>query len=232
MSEVSKQQLSALLDGELPTDEARFLLRRIQAEPALAELWSRYQLMGDCLRQRVCMPVRVSLSVRVMQQIAQEQIAQEQTPARSHRNSRWVRYGIGGGIAASVAVVALVWMQPRQIVPTTSVATERVAVSSTPALADNRTEAMISRSTAPQTPDLSSLLRRPGSSLLNVQPAAAVRSQGSVLMSQTGELRPVWMRVPATAGQHHPETFYLQARSADVARGVAPAQSHAQAVPR
>lgn len=232
MSEVSKQQLSALLDGELPTDEARFLLRRVQAEPELAELWSRYQLMGDCLRQRVCMPVRATLAVRVMQQIAEEQVAQDQAPARSNRSSRWVRYGLGGGIAASVAVAALVWMQPRQMVPTTSLATERVAVSSTPALADNRAEATVSQSTAPQTPDLSSLLRRPGSSLLNVQPAAAVRSQGSVFMSQTGELRPVWMRVPATAGQHHPETFYLQARAADVPPGARPLQSRAQVVPR
>jgi len=37
--------LSALLDGELPADELRFLLRRLDADAELARRWSRGVVM-------------------------------------------------------------------------------------------------------------------------------------------------------------------------------------------
>ncbi|MGA7297189.1 MAG: sigma-E factor negative regulatory protein [Rhodanobacteraceae bacterium] len=229
MSEVSKQQLSALLDGELGADEARFLLRRIEAEPELAELWSRYQLIGDSLRHRACMPVTASLAVRVMRQIGEEQ-----TSTARQRSSRWVRYGLGGSIAASVAVAALVWMQPRQPVSSTPVATEQTSVSSAPTLAssDANTATAAHDVVASPGPDLSSLLRQPGSAMLNVQPAAAIREQGPVLMSRTGGMAPVWMQVPARA-DHQPETLFLRERSVYSPPGVGPPrqQSQAQTLP-
>ncbi len=230
MSEVSKQQLSALLDGELGADEARFLLRRIQAEPELAELWSRYHLIGDSLRHRVCMPVTANLAVRVMRQIDQEQ-----TSTGRQRSSRWVRYGLGGSIAASVAVAALVWMQPRQPVTTTPVATEQTSVNSAPTLAssDAATAVAADNGAASSAPDLSSLLRQPGSAMLNVQPAAAIREQGPMLMSRTGGMAPVWMRVPADPGAHQPETLFLRERSVYSPPGVGPPgqPSQAQSLP-
>lgn len=222
MSEVSKQQLSALLDGELGADEARFLLRRIQADPALLELWSRYQLMGDALRHRACMPVGARMATRVMRQIDEEK-----APVVTHRSSRWVRYGLGGSIAASVAVAALVWMQPQPRTPT-PLATKQAAVSSSPVLADATIDAADS-SNAPATlaPDLGAVLRRPGSALLNVQPASAVRSQGPLVMSQPDAERPLWM--PVNTGRHYPETFYLRASPLNVSPGAGPPQQREQA---
>ena len=41
MNETTHEQLSALLDGELPRDELRFLLRRMDSDAALAQRWSR-----------------------------------------------------------------------------------------------------------------------------------------------------------------------------------------------
>src|SRR5690606_37986682 len=46
----TRQQLSALFDGELGMDEARFLQRRLEHDRALAAAWSRWQLAGDALR--------------------------------------------------------------------------------------------------------------------------------------------------------------------------------------
>lgn len=227
MSEVSKQQLSALLDGELGADEARFLLRRIQADPALLELWSRYQLMGDVMRHRACMPVSARLATRVMQQIDQEK-----APVSAHRSSRWVRYGLGGSIAASVAVAALVWMQPQPRTPA-SVATKQAAVSSSPVLAEATVDPVnTANTTAVQAPDLGAILRQPGAALLNVQPASAVRSQGPVLVTQPGGAeRPLWM--PTTASRHHPETFYLRASPVRASPGAGPPQreQHARVLP-
>lgn len=44
------EQLSALMDGELPDAEARFLLRRLEHDTGLREAWARMQLASQCLR--------------------------------------------------------------------------------------------------------------------------------------------------------------------------------------
>ena len=51
-----RQQLSALIDGELPADEARFLLRRLQHDDELSGCHERWQLCGDVLRGMASAP--------------------------------------------------------------------------------------------------------------------------------------------------------------------------------
>ena len=62
-----RQQLSALVDGELPTDEARFLLRRLEHDSELSGCQERWQLLGDVLRGRACAPApagsRLSMTI-------------------------------------------------------------------------------------------------------------------------------------------------------------------------
>lgn len=208
MNEVSKQQLSALFDGELAVDEARFLLSRIARDPGLADLWGRYQVIGDCMRHEGCVPADSAFSVRVMRQIQTQSGS-----ARGHRVSRWVRYGLGGGIAASVAVAALVWMQPRSTLQQAPAAAQQARSSAAPAamLADSATPNSGEAATlATGTPDYSALLRQPQNPLLSVQPASAVRGGPPILMSRSQGARPIWMRAPAPAASHQPETFYLR----------------------
>lgn len=50
MSERLHEQLSALLDGELPAGEAELLLARLQRDPALRATLRRYTLAGDVIR--------------------------------------------------------------------------------------------------------------------------------------------------------------------------------------
>lgn len=50
------QDLSAWMDGELPPDQARFLERRLAADPELRARWERWQFASACLRGQVALP--------------------------------------------------------------------------------------------------------------------------------------------------------------------------------
>jgi len=96
------EQLSALMDGELPPDQVRFLLRRIDADAALPTRWSRYHEARAALRRQGGAQLRADFAEVLMQRLANETVA---AAPRSGRVLRWLG---GGAIAASVAVVALV----------------------------------------------------------------------------------------------------------------------------
>ena len=102
----TRQQLSALIDGELSPDEAAFLMRRLQHDQDLAGCWERWQLAGAVLRGEVGLRVPPAFSARVMDAVAREPVAMQ---ARGSR--RWLHWG-GGAIAASVALVALLMSRP------------------------------------------------------------------------------------------------------------------------
>ncbi|SDQ56384.1 anti sigma-E protein, RseA [Pseudoxanthomonas sp. CF385] len=103
-----RQQLSALMDGELVADEARFLLRRLQHDQDLAGCWERWQLCGDVLRGQGRAPAPTGFAERVAKAVAAESVA---APAAAHAatgrpRNLLARWG-GGALAASVALVAL-----------------------------------------------------------------------------------------------------------------------------
>lgn len=102
------QQLSALMDGELAPDQARFLLRRLQHDGELAGSWERWQLAGDVLRGRagVLLPGGFAERVGVALGAEAPATATRRTPGLLH-------WGGIAALAASVAVVAL--MVPRQM---------------------------------------------------------------------------------------------------------------------
>ncbi|HMB56837.1 MAG TPA: RseA family anti-sigma factor [Arenimonas sp.] len=90
------EQLSALMDGELPADEARFLERRLANEPALRERWERMQLASACMKGQPLRLMRASLAENVAKDLAIEPTA---------KKSR--RPLLGWAIAASVALLAV-----------------------------------------------------------------------------------------------------------------------------
>ncbi len=98
----NRQQLSALMDGELSPDEARFLWRRLQHDESLARSLSRWQLCGDILRGEACAPAPEGFARGVAAAIAEDPA--DAAPADGWRPARW---GTGLALAASVAVVAL-----------------------------------------------------------------------------------------------------------------------------
>jgi sigma-E factor negative regulatory protein RseA len=104
MSEQFREQLSALMDGELPRDQVRFLLRRIDGDTQLAQAWTRYQLAGGVLRrQAALLPLRGDFTDVLMRRVGAA------PAAHGMRMLRWVG---GGAIAAAVAVLALVSTRP------------------------------------------------------------------------------------------------------------------------
>jgi len=100
-----RQQLSALLDDELGTDEARFLVRRLQHDPELQACHERWSLLGDVLRGQVVTPAPTGFADRVSAAIAAEP-APQVAPATPLRRGGWRAWG-GGALAASVAALAL-----------------------------------------------------------------------------------------------------------------------------
>jgi sigma-E factor negative regulatory protein RseA len=108
MSDVNMENLSAAMDGELSREELRFLLRRLDHDTSLLQVWTRYHVAGDSLRHQLPTVAGSGFATRVMQLIEDEQAAAQVTP---HRRD-WLRLSVGGAIAASVAVAALMVSQP------------------------------------------------------------------------------------------------------------------------
>lgn len=49
MREILDEQLSALLDGELPAEELDLVLSRLDRDPALRARYARFAMVGECL---------------------------------------------------------------------------------------------------------------------------------------------------------------------------------------
>lgn len=106
MDPTSREDLSALMDGELAAEPTRFLLRRLDHDPELSATWSRWHLIRACLAAdpaRMATPAAdAGFASRVAAAVAHERAA---APSRRH----WARYLGGGAIAAGVAVAALLF---------------------------------------------------------------------------------------------------------------------------
>ncbi|OEZ00829.1 MULTISPECIES: sigma-E factor negative regulatory protein [Stenotrophomonas] len=104
-----RQQLSALVDGELPLEEARFLLRRLEHDEDLSGCQERWQLLGDVLRGQACAPAPADFADRIQAAVSAEPrpAVVPAAPVARARRSGWLRLGGGAALAASVAAIAL-----------------------------------------------------------------------------------------------------------------------------
>lgn len=134
----NRLQLSALLDGELSPDEARFLLRRLQHDAELGGCWERWQYCGDLLRGQAGALLPPGFAERVAVAVAAEQGVSTTIIAG---RPRWLRWGGGAALAASVAVVVLfvARQSPDATVPAAveapaQIATATTAANSSPAM--------------------------------------------------------------------------------------------------
>lgn len=105
-----REQLSAMMDGELSADETRFLLRRMQHDDALADSWAHWQYYGDAMRGECARALPDDFSKRVGRAIADD-IAQSAAQAEAASRTSFarlplVRWGGGAALAASVALAA------------------------------------------------------------------------------------------------------------------------------
>ena len=88
------EQLSALMDGELPEEQARFLRRRLEHDVELRAAWSRLQLASSCLKGHRVLPMALDCAaVR-----ADAVVASARRP--------WLRYAVAASVAAFAVAIA------------------------------------------------------------------------------------------------------------------------------
>jgi len=105
MSEIIKEQLSALLDGELPVEEEELLLRRLQHSADCRATLVRYSMIGELLRGA---EGSAPLSGRLLERV-HEAVQAEPAPAVGPPPQRF-RWGIplaGAGLAATLALIVV-----------------------------------------------------------------------------------------------------------------------------
>ncbi|ATS38289.1 MULTISPECIES: sigma-E factor negative regulatory protein [Xanthomonas] len=200
-----RQQLSALVDGELSADESRFLLRRLAHDEELAGCHERWQLCGDVLRGAASAPAPLDFAARVRGAIAEEPAPQAQPAARP--GARW-RWGGGAAIAASVAAIAM--FLARERLPDTAAPGAETPVYATAAQlppASQTLQAPVApkapAAPAPGTPDEVAALAAavPAAALASTRRGAATRNQqvarSAAARQQQAPTRMVAAAVPA-----------------------------------
>ena len=102
-----RQQLSAMLDGELSPDQAKFMLRRLQHDGELAACWERWQVCGDVLRGQRNDLLPADFAQRVATAIGGDAVLVGAPKTRRAPRPRLARWGGGAAVAASVALMAV-----------------------------------------------------------------------------------------------------------------------------
>jgi sigma-E factor negative regulatory protein RseA len=100
-----KEEISALMDGELFEDEADYLLDKIKRDSESHQDWAVYHLIGDVLRQPDY--IHCDLSEKINQRLQNEPIVL--SPRRRTAKQK-VRSVALSAAASLVAVAAVAWM--------------------------------------------------------------------------------------------------------------------------
>ena len=131
------EQLSAFLDDELDSVESDLFLRRLGKDGELRETALRYSLIGDALRDEVLTRDPRAIARAVAAEGGAHPEARPAAPG-----SRWLRPVAGAVVAASVAVVAVMSLQPTAVEDIGSAA---VTVPEAAAIIGSPAPAVISR---------------------------------------------------------------------------------------
>jgi sigma-E factor negative regulatory protein RseA len=116
MSEQIREQVSAFLDGELPSTETELLLKRLTRDGELRESFGRYALIGEALRGGRQTLLTKGFSSRVNLAIDGEPVPASGAGGLKPA-ARWWRPFAGAAVVAGVAAVAIFAMQQRSLTP-------------------------------------------------------------------------------------------------------------------
>ena len=97
-----RETLSALFDGELGGDAARFALKRLEHDPEWREAVERWQLAGDILRGHPPALLPSGFAARVSAAVATDASSRRQANTRAR--GRWIG---GTALAASLAAAVM-----------------------------------------------------------------------------------------------------------------------------
>lgn len=96
MSDILREQLSALIDGELPAEECELLVKRIGNSAALARCWHAYHLIGDALHGELSTGSAQQLAARVREALDEE--VTESPASLRHGLRRWSTLAAGAAV--------------------------------------------------------------------------------------------------------------------------------------
>ncbi|MCA1779336.1 MAG: sigma-E factor negative regulatory protein [Xanthomonadaceae bacterium] len=112
--ERNNEPISALIDGELERSGSEFLIRRMSGDEQMLAVWQRIHIVRACMRGEFS--GSVSLVGQVREALHGEpDLEQPQLPPTAARQPGWMRYGLGGALAAGVAVVAVIGLGQRVV---------------------------------------------------------------------------------------------------------------------
>jgi sigma-E factor negative regulatory protein RseA len=131
MTDAVKEQLSACLDGELPEGELSLLLKRLQRDAQLGRSLGTYALIGEAIRGQKPRAASAGFADRIAAAVAVQPGSRQLVPRVSQATARWIRPAAGMAIAAGVAAIAVVSLQPP------SIDTQQVAVTTDMTTADS-----------------------------------------------------------------------------------------------
>lgn len=99
-----KQEISALMDGEMFEDQADACLDKLKRHPEAQQDWDRYHLIGDALRQpdHICRSFEKSFHERLQ--------AEPTVIAPYSRTSQRVRNFALSAVASIMALALVVWL--------------------------------------------------------------------------------------------------------------------------
>ncbi|WP_386666283.1 RseA family anti-sigma factor [Lysobacter korlensis] len=114
------EDLSALFDGELDGDAARFTRKRLGHDSEWQQACGRWQLIGDALRGQATAAAPAGFAARVTAAVAQEPtpvFVPDLSPIPRVQPRGRSRLWLGSALAASMALVAVFVTRPPSIAP-------------------------------------------------------------------------------------------------------------------
>ncbi len=106
MSEQQRQQLSALVDGEIDPALMQATVSALESNPALTTAWERYHLIGELMRGEGVDLAYRDIAARVHEQIETEPVPLARKFAHRPRKSRFGPF-LGAALAAAAAFFAV-----------------------------------------------------------------------------------------------------------------------------
>ena len=112
MTDTVKEQLSACLDSQLGQEELDLVLKRVAKDQELRRTLGRYALMGEALRGSGAARASTGFADRVSAAVAAEAGTAQRSAQIAPSVLRWLRPAAGFAVAAGVATVAVLSLQP------------------------------------------------------------------------------------------------------------------------
>lgn len=151
MSEQIREQVSALLDGELAAGEIDLLVRRMERDVELKRAFASYVLAGEVLSAPGGVVASPGFAARISAAIGDGSKGEASAPApvRPARPA-WVAPFAGAAVAASAVLAAVFLMRPQSTELPAAIVEQDVPVAARPLFASNGAEAQEASAAASQ----------------------------------------------------------------------------------